>query len=56
MKKQEPTGAGLAREPGHIKQDEILPFTTRWMDLDSIILSEVKSDRETQIPYDFTHV
>lgn len=35
------TGAGLAREPGHIKQDEILPFTTRRMDLDSIILSEV---------------
>ena len=34
-------GAGLAREPRHIKQDEILPLTTGQTDLESIILSEV---------------
>ena len=30
------------------KKDELLPFTTTWMDLENIILSKV-SDRERQI-------
>ena len=33
------------------KMNEIMPFATAWMDLEIIILSEV---RETQISYDIT--
>ena len=36
-----------------IKKDEILPFVTRWMELESIMLSEI-SQRQT--PYDFTYM
>ena len=32
-----------------IKKNEILPLVAMWMDLESILLSEVKSDRERQI-------
>ena len=35
-----------------IRKNEIMPFTATWMDLEMIILSEVKSDRERQISYD----
>ena len=35
-----------------IKKNEILPFATTWMELESIMLSEI---RERQISYDFTH-
>ena len=31
-----------------------MPFETTWMELEGIMLSE-KSDREKQMPYDFTH-
>ena len=34
-----------------IKKNEILPFVAMWMDLESILLSEVKSDRERQISW-----
>ena len=37
------------------KKNEILPFTRKWMELESIMLSEI-SQSEKQIPYDFTHV
>ena len=37
-----------------IKNDEILPFATTWIDTESIMLSEVRWER--QIPDDFTHV
>ena len=33
-----------------------MPFSATWMELELIILSEVKSDRERQIPYDITRV
>ena len=36
--------------PSHIK--ELASFAAAWMDLESIILCEVKSDRERQISYD----
>ena len=35
------------------KQNEILPFATTWMELEGIMLSEI---RERQKSYDFTHM
>ena len=34
-----------------IKRNEIELFVVRWMDLGSVIQSEVKSEREKQMPY-----
>ena len=31
-------------------------FAVTWMELETLILSEVKSDRERQIPYDITYI
>jgi len=39
-----------------IKKNEILPFATTWMELESIMLSEINQVREGQMPYDFTHM
>ena len=36
-----------------IKKNEILPFATMWMELEGIMLSEI---RERQVSYDFTHM
>ena len=36
------------------KKYEIMPFAATWMDLEIIILREVR--RERQIPYDITHM
>ena len=33
------------------KNNKIELFVVRWMDLESVIQSEVKSEREKQIPY-----
>ena len=33
-----------------------MPFAATWMNLEIIILSEVKSDRERQILYDITYM
>ena len=40
----------------HIKKIEIMPFAATWMDLDSVKLSEVKSDREGEISYDIPYM
>ena len=39
-----------------IRRNEIMPFAAAWMDLEIIILNEVKSERERQIPYDITYM
>ena len=39
-----------------IKKNEILPYATTWMDLEGIMLSEKKLDRERQILYNFTYM
>ena len=33
-----------------------MPFAATWMKVENIKLSEVKSDRERQIPYDITYM
>ena len=38
-----------------IKNNEILPFATTWVDLESIMLSEI-SQTERQILYGFTYM
>ena len=38
-----------------IEKDKIVPFLTTWMDLEDTMLSEM-SDRERQLPHDFTHM
>ena len=38
-----------------IKKNEIKPFAARWMDLETVILSEV-SQRERQISYSTTYM
>ena len=38
------------------KTKEIELFVVRWMDLESVIHSEVKSEREKQIPYANTYI
>ena len=39
-----------------IKRNEIRPFAATWMDLESVILSEVKSDREGELSYDIYYM
>ena len=38
-----------------IKKKKILPFVAVWMDLENIMLSEIRQS-ERKIPYDFTHM
>ena len=38
-----------------IKKNEIMPFAITWMELETLILSEVMSERERQ-PYDITYL
>ena len=33
-----------------------MPFAVTWMELETLILSEVSSERERQIPYDITYI
>ena len=38
------------------KKNEIMPSAITWMDIEMIILNKVKSERERQIPYNFSYV
>ena len=33
-----------------------MPFAAAWVDLEIIMLSDIKSERERQIPYDITYL
>ena len=39
-----------------IRNNEIMPFPTTRKQLEILILGEVKSERETQLPYDITYM
>ena len=39
-----------------IKKNKIMPFAATWTEVETRILSEVKSERERQIPYDITYI
>jgi len=39
-----------------IKKNGILSLVMIWKDLEGVMLSEVQSDRERQLPYDFTYM
>ena len=38
------------------KKNENLPFAAIWMNLEGIVLSEIKSNRERQRPFNFTYM
>ena len=38
------------------KKNKIMLFAATWMELETLILSEVKSERERQTPYDITYM
>ena len=37
------------------RKRELLPFVTAWMELESIMLSEISQAVEDKIPYDLTY-
>ena len=39
-----------------VKKNDIMPFAATWVELDTLILSKVKSERGRQIPYDITYI
>ena len=39
-----------------IKKNDIMPLAATWMELETLILSESKSERERQIPYPITYI
>ena len=52
-----PTTAKTWKQPKYLllshKKNEIMPFAATWMDLETIILSEVS---QKEIPYDITYM
>ena len=46
----------IDNRPPAIKKNKILPSAAKWMDLEGIMLSEIKSDREREILYIITYM
>ena len=46
----------MAKRQKKKKKNKIMPFAATWMELETLILSEVKSERARQIPYDITYI
>ena len=38
------------------KKNKIMPFAATWMELETLILSEMNQIRQRQIPYDITYI
>ena len=38
------------------KKNKRMPLAATWMELETFILSEVKSERERQMPYEITYI
>ena len=39
-----------------MKKNKIMLFAATWMELETLVLSEVKSERERQVPYGITYI
>ena len=39
-----------------IKKNKIMPFAATWMELETLILSEVSQKEKEKIPYDITYI
>ena len=39
-----------------MKENEIMPSAATWIQLETLILGEVKLERERKIPYDITYM
>ena len=39
-----------------IRKKQILPFARTWMELEGIMLNEIRPGRERQVPNDLTHL
>ena len=39
-----------------IKKNELMPFIATQMEIETLILSEIKSERQRQTPYDITYI
>ena len=40
----------------HKKKNDMMPFAATWMELETLILSELSQKEKRQIPYDITYI
>ena len=51
-----PSSRGTEAEDVARTRNKIVPFAATWMQLELLILSELKSDTERQIPYNIAYM